>query len=122
MDTSQTGLLDELARLRGLGEAYYDHRGELRHFAPTSRRAILSAMGAAVDDESAVLEALQTARAVATPAERRNSETQTVCFEPDALRAQKRWGLSVQLYTLRSDRNWGIGDFADLRQLIDLVA
>ena len=41
------------------------------------------------------------------------------CFEPPAIsQGQRLWGLSVQLYTLRSEHNWGIGDFADLKQLI----
>ncbi|SQI46185.1 4-alpha-glucanotransferase [Serratia plymuthica] len=44
------------------------------------------------------------------------------CFEPDALlTGQKLWGACVQLYTLRSDRNWGIGDFGDLRQMVEQV-
>jgi len=36
------------------------------------------------------------------------------CFLPRALRA---WGWAVQLYALRSDASWGIGDLADLRRL-----
>ncbi|MEB7587627.1 4-alpha-glucanotransferase [Serratia rubidaea] len=41
------------------------------------------------------------------------------CYEPDALLTGKKlWGACVQLYTLRSDSNWGIGDFGDLRRMV----
>jgi 4-alpha-glucanotransferase len=34
----------------------------------------------------------------------------------------RSWILAVQLYGVRSARNWGIGDFTDLEQLIELAA
>jgi 4-alpha-glucanotransferase len=41
------------------------------------------------------------------------------CYEPEALRSGERlWGVAVQLYTLRSRDNWGIGDFADLEFVV----
>jgi (1->4)-alpha-D-glucan 1-alpha-D-glucosylmutase len=45
------------------------------------------------------------------------------CWLPPALEEGRRiWGPAVQLYALRSGRNWGIGDFTDLANLIDLAA
>lgn len=45
------------------------------------------------------------------------------CWLPAPLRnGEKRWGALVQLYTVRSADNWGIGDFGDLQQLLEQVA
>ncbi|MBK9606122.1 MAG: 4-alpha-glucanotransferase [Betaproteobacteria bacterium] len=44
------------------------------------------------------------------------------CYIPAALAAGRRcWGLAIQLYSLRSARNWGIGDFTDLAQLAGIA-
>ena len=41
------------------------------------------------------------------------------CYRPPALQGDGRvWGPALQLYALRSERNWGIGDFGDLAEVI----
>ena len=45
----------------------------------------------------------------------------STCHLPRALQADARsWGAAVQLYALRSARNWGIGDFTDLATVVEL--
>jgi (1->4)-alpha-D-glucan 1-alpha-D-glucosylmutase len=43
------------------------------------------------------------------------------CYCPPAVEQGRRlWGPGVQLYSVRSERNWGIGDFTDLASLVEL--
>ena len=42
------------------------------------------------------------------------------CFVPEWFeRGRRLWGIALQLYALRSDRNWGVGDFQDLSAVVD---
>ena len=43
------------------------------------------------------------------------------CYE-GALKDEKLWGFTVQLYSLKSRRNWGIGDFSDLKEFATIAA
>ena len=44
------------------------------------------------------------------------------CYMPDTMRqGAKPWGFPIQLYALRSKRNWGIGDFSDLKEMIGVA-
>jgi len=47
----------------------------------------------------------------------------TACYKQPALENNKKlWGPSIQLYTLRTQHNWGMGDFGDLKQLVADIA
>jgi 4-alpha-glucanotransferase len=210
---ADTTVIERLARLRGIGDAYHDYRGELRYFSADTKRGLLRAMGCEVDDPAALaleLRRMEVARwrkflppiaaargarigvdinitaqefgsplvwsirledgsqcdgAVSTAdcpeiwrgevegtwITRRRFElpldlptgyheleakvsgssaerclliiSPPRCYEPPSITAGRRlWGIAVQLYTLRSRDNWGIGDFDDLRALIRWVA
>ena len=42
------------------------------------------------------------------------------CYANETLEKERLWGFAVQLYSLTSSRNWGIGDFTDLYNLVDI--
>ncbi len=44
------------------------------------------------------------------------------CYGLDKKGKEKLFGFAVQLYSLKSRRNWGIGDFTDLENMVDLLA
>jgi 4-alpha-glucanotransferase len=44
-------------------------------------------------------------------------------YAPEWLKhGERSWGVACHLYTVVSQRNWGIGDFADLRDLVQMTA
>jgi 4-alpha-glucanotransferase len=51
-------LIERLARLRGVGDAYHDFRGELHYFSLETKTGILRAMGCPVDDPALLAQAL----------------------------------------------------------------
>jgi 4-alpha-glucanotransferase len=206
-------LIETLAQLRGIADAYDNYRGDLQHFSLETKAGILSAMGCAVDDDNALaaeiahIEAARWRKFLPAVAMARNARigfdinvtarefggtivwrvlledgsrldgavssadcaevwrgeaagswitrrrfelavdlppgyhefeakiaggaadrcllmvSPPKCFEPSALAAGRRlWGIAVQLYTVRSHVNWGIGDFRDLEMLIRWMA
>jgi len=60
-----TTLIERLARLRGIGDAYHDYRGELKYFSLETKRNLLRAMGCNVEEPAALaleLSRLEAAR------------------------------------------------------------
>ncbi|NWF52979.1 MAG: 4-alpha-glucanotransferase, partial [Nitrospirae bacterium] len=45
-----------------------------------------------------------------------------VCYIPTGLYDGRTWGFSINLYSIRSMRNWGIGDFTDLKEIVKWTA
>ncbi len=44
------------------------------------------------------------------------------CYLPPAMRDRGIWAVATQLYALRSERNWGIGDFGDLQAFGEMAS
>ena len=44
------------------------------------------------------------------------------CYIPQELKNGKTWGLSTNLYSIRSPKNWGSGDFCDLKKIVKWVS
>jgi len=63
---------------------------------------------------------LEVARAGAPIAAMQLAVVPPACYLPPALAGGARvWGAAVQLYAVRSERNWGVGDFTDLRTIVE---
>lgn len=44
------------------------------------------------------------------------------CYALDKKGKEKLFGFAIQLYSLKSRRNWGVGDFTDLENMVDILA
>lgn len=114
--------VERLADLVGFASGYHDAFGSWTAPSTEDREALLRGLGYDLPDAEAleaVIAALERSRSAAAPA----AVGQTRCFLPEPLgRGERVWGVSVQLYTLRSASNWGIGDYRDLGQVAEMAA
>ncbi|WP_424934531.1 4-alpha-glucanotransferase [Amaricoccus macauensis] len=108
----------DLARRYAIADTYEDVDGVERTAPDTTLEALLSAFGVDTSDPEAALAAAPPADAAPELA----APPGTHCHLPDALHGNGRlWGIALQLYQLRSDRNWGIGDFNDLAEFAKIA-
>lgn len=112
--------LDRLAAAVGIEPSYFALSGELVRASDDAKRAVLKAMGiAAADDDQ-----IATSLAAVTPItlDPLSAPAGAASYFPDWLKDGRTWGIGCQLYSLRSARNWGIGDFEDLARLAEIAA
>ncbi|MBU2090454.1 MAG: 4-alpha-glucanotransferase, partial [Alphaproteobacteria bacterium] len=107
--------LDRLAAAYGLQRHYIDYHGQAVNAPDSAVEALLRALG--VDPSGP--EAENTLPGINGLAMRVPGDI--ACYLPDFLHDGRCWGVSCQLYALRSARNWGIGDFEDLARLAELL-
>lgn len=106
-----TTSLAELADRAGIESSYIRETGEHCQISDDVKQALLDAMELPRDGPCAL------------PEERGREGTETFpCFVPEWLQQRRAWGISVQLYGVRSARNAGIGDFEDLARLAEMFA
>src|SRR5437762_7839041 len=99
-----TYLVRNSAHFPEVAESYLDVWGREKKIDPATRKALEQALGRARKPAKVALESGR-------------------CHEPELIAQGGRlWGFMVQLYGVRSKRNWGVGDFGDLRALLEFAA
>lgn len=118
-----TDALDRLAESAGIQPSFRDYFGNETTVSAETKTALLSAMGYDTSSESQVRASLHEAE------RERNGDASPAgvadapeCYVAPDVESGRMWVLATQLYALRSERNWGIGDFGDLRELVALAS
>ncbi|GHA25389.1 4-alpha-glucanotransferase [Devosia pacifica] len=99
---------------------YHGLDGTPHEVPDETKRVVLRAMGVAADDDAAI--SLSLEHAPHRGETRMEAPQGTHCHLPHWLQHSRAWGISVQVYSLRSRRNWGMGDFADLAAFATIAA
>lgn len=107
--------LDRLARSCGFVRSYRGLDGKLAGASDVALVALLRTLG--IDPENQPRS--DGPDPVPPPME---VPDDVACYLPEFLEQGRAWGVTCQLYSLRSARNWGIGDFEDLARLGELAA
>ena len=102
--------LDDLAQSYGIQTRYTAQSGERVEIPDKAKRALLQILR--VDPEKASL----------GPSKDEGAQGKLTCALPPAVAGKRLWGVTCQIYALRSSRNLGIGDFEDLGRLAELLA
>ncbi len=106
---SMSDHLHKLAQSHGICVRYTSELGEVKEISEDVQRALLQVLE--IDPQSG--EAGDFAN--------QQHEATRSCAMPLHLRDDRVWGLTCQLYGLRSSRNLGIGDFDDLGRLAEIA-
>lgn len=98
----------------GIQATYEDLQGVVQEVPLSTRLRLLEALGFHDQGPRELVEDRQTPRLEVPEG--------TKCYLPDRLQENRVWGISLQLYELRSSRNHGIGDFEDLKDVCRIAA
>lgn len=111
-------LLVRLAHAHGIGDRYANWRGEPQDLADDVLVGLLSALGVEVANAVVPPVTPDVPGRIDPPA-----PDLLRCHVPVALtEGDKWWGVTAQLYSLRSAGDWGLGDFGTLRELVQHAA